>query len=371
VGNAGSQNDYLYRNHGGLWFTRTVIPDGLSTLGASWGDYDNDGYLDLIVAHYPNQAPTLYHNSGPPDFNLVPMDTSGVSHTVGNWVGTAWGDYDNDGNLDLFVANDGGTSALWHNDGPPGYGFTRVTTGVVATDVANYFGAVWGDYDRDGQLDLLGLDRLGGKNHLYHNDGNANHWLTVRCEGAATGTNRSAIGAKVRVFATIGGQPTVQLREVTSQTGYNSGNLDQHFGLGGAAQADSVRIDWPSGARDEWAFLDGDRFVVLAEGAGTVGVGESGPGAGVSGLALGAPAPNPTRGGTVLRFSLPRAGHARLVLLDSAGRRVATLVDRDLGAGPHAIAFAPVAGLAKGVYFARLEAGGAVRAQKLVLLGGR
>jgi len=282
-------------------------------------------------------------------------------------VGTAWGDYDNDGYLDLFVANDGAPSALWHNNGPPGYGFTRVTTGAVAADVGAYFGAVWGDYDRDGQLDLLALDHTGAKNHLYHNDGNANHWLTVRCVGATP--NTSAVGAKVRVYATILGQPVAQYREVTSQTGYNSGNLDQHFGLGDAAAVDSVRIDWPAGASDGWAALPADQFTKLAQGQGTVGVGGSGPGTGLSRLSLETPAPNPSRNAVALRIALASPGRARLEVFDLAGRRVATVVDRVLGAGAHTFAFSPpAASSATGVYFCRLTALGSTVARKFVVV---
>src|SRR5262249_34910189 len=159
-----------------------------------WGDYDNDGNLDLVATHFSGQTSTLYHNQGPPTFALSPV-SGPISTLAGSWVGSAWGDYDNDGSLDLFVAEDGGPGALYHNDGPPNYTFPRVTTGPVVTDPGNAFGAVWGDYDRDGQLDLLVTDRLSNGNRLYHNEGNPNHWITVRCLGRES--NGAAIGARV------------------------------------------------------------------------------------------------------------------------------------------------------------------------------
>src|SRR6266849_1095759 len=110
VGNAGTQNDLLYINNGNLRFTKVQLADGKSTLGASWGDYDNDGYPDLVVANYSGGGNILYHNSGPPSYSLVPVTGGPVSGAAGNCVGTAWGDFDNDGNLDLFIANDGGNS---------------------------------------------------------------------------------------------------------------------------------------------------------------------------------------------------------------------------------------------------------------------
>ncbi len=352
VGNAGGQNDYVYRNQGGGFFTRAVLADGLSTLGGSFGDYDNDGHLDLVVAHYQGQTNTLYHNAGAPSFTLTPV-ASAVSSAAGSWVGTAWGDYDNDGALDLFVAQDGGSSALFRNGGPPGYALTRILTGPVATDAGNAFGAAWGDYDRDGQLDLFVTDRLANGNRLYHNQGNANHWLTVRCAGTAS--NRTGIGARVRVDATIGGVTRRQLREVTSQTGYNSGNLDQHFGLGDAAVADSVVIEWPSGRRDTWASMSVDTLVVLTEGTGVIAVEPQGAGV-VRRLRLAAPAPNPCDGELTLSFELPRASRARIELFDLSGRQIATVADRWLAAGTHR-ARVEVPAVAAGVYFVRVSAG--------------
>jgi hypothetical protein len=88
----------------------------------------------------------------------------------------------------------------------------------------------------------------------------------------------------------------------------------------------------------------------------------------VSGLLLAAPAPNPLRGSALLRFTLPTASRARLQVFDPAGRRVTTLVDRDLAAGPHAFAFAPAAGMAPGVYLLRLDTALAAASCKLVVL---
>jgi hypothetical protein len=105
----------------------------------------------------------------------------------------------------------------------------------------------------DGFLDLLvtkwWLDfdaGIPGKNLLYHNLGNSNAWLKVRCVGTAS--NRSAIGAKVRARATIGNKTFWQMREVTPGDGLNGNSLEVHFGLGDAAVVDTLRIEWPSGA---------------------------------------------------------------------------------------------------------------------------
>jgi hypothetical protein len=263
VGNAGTQNDALYINNGNLQFTKITVADGKATLGGSWGDYDNDGNLDFVACNYTGQTNILYHNSGPPSYQLIPVGGSSVSLDAGNYVGSAWGDYDNDGHLDLFIANDGGQSLLLHNDGPPNYTFTKITGADPVTNVGNSFGAGWADYDGDGQLDLFVANRLNQKDFLYHNGGDSNHWVEFNC--TATATSKSAIGAKVRLKATVNGAPEWQLREVPAQTGYNSQNLTLHFGLGDASTIDSLRVEWPSGADELFAGVAANRHYYIAE----------------------------------------------------------------------------------------------------------
>ena len=163
----------------------------------------------------------------------------------------AWGDYDNDGFLDLFVTTLGVGGApqvnyLYHNNGNGS--FTRILTGSPVGDIGRSVSCAWGDYDNDGFLDLV-VARGGvfdaENNSLYHNNGNSNNWLKVRCVG--TVSNRSAIGAKVRVKATIAGKTVWQLREINPWDA-----LEAHFGLGNATNVDVLRIEWPSGTVQEF-----------------------------------------------------------------------------------------------------------------------
>jgi hypothetical protein len=233
----------LYHNEGGGNFTRIQTnvlaadqwPVGGQGNAAALGDYDNDGLLDVFIAagSTPNR---LYHNEGAGGFTKV---TSGpmLAHAAGatSW-GCAWGDYDNDGYLDLFVSNSNGSNQLFHNNGDGT--FIEIISGVPVREGGpgiTHLAPSWVDYDNDGALDLFvaggGTDQgTPVKNLLYHNNGNTNAWLKVNCIG--TVSNRAAIGAKVRVRATIRGKTVWQVREVNEGGGHCSLPPVVHFGLG-------------------------------------------------------------------------------------------------------------------------------------------
>jgi hypothetical protein len=355
IGNAGNQNDALWTNQGGLTWTRTTLADGRQTLGGSWGDYDDDGHLDFFAANLLNQASILWHNAGPPTYALSPVAAGAMTTELASSVGSAWGDVDNDGDLDLYVARDGQVAALYLNDGPPAYTFTRKNSGVEVTTVSNGFGCGMVDVDNDGRLDLFVANRTNQSDLLYHNEGDVNHWLALHLVGTAS--NRSAIGARVRVKATIAGIPRWMTQEVQAQSGYNCQVVDLHFGLGDATVADSVVVRWPSGAVDELPGVQGDDRRVIVEGVGVVGV--PAPAANALSLRVGP-------GGRVV-FALPRAGRATVRLYDVRGRLVSTLADGTFEAGEHTLrATAPMP--ARGLYFCRLEALGQAASHKYIVL---
>jgi hypothetical protein len=263
----------LYHNNGNGTFTpatNSVTTDlwPAGAQGAAWGDYDNDGLLDLFVSDNGGTRNHLYHNNGYGSFTNV---TSGpmLSPTPGGFsTGCAWGDYDNDGYLDLFVANTGGQNQLFHNNGDGT--FTEITSGdpVIDGNTNRFCNSVsWADYDNDGFLDLFvtsGTQPTGlGTNLFYHNNGNANAWLEVKLVG--TVSNRSAIGAKVRIHATIGGKTFWQLREINTGGGWNIVPLTAHFGLGDATNVDRLRIEWPSGLVQEIPNVAARQILTITE----------------------------------------------------------------------------------------------------------
>ncbi len=267
VANENNENNFLYHNNGDGTFTKVIsgpiVTDGGKSQGGSWGDYDNDGDLDLFVTNADNQTNFLYRNLGNGSFEMM---TAGILVSdPGDWHGSAWGDYDNDGKLDLFVADLGANNALYHNEGNGN--FTKIAGESLVTDGGNSRSCAWGDYNRDGFLDMFVANEDRENNFLYRNNGNGNHWINIKCAG--TTSNKSAIGAKVRVKATIQGKPIWQMQEISGQTGYFSQNsLNAEFGLGDATIIDSIKVEWPNRNRTVQVLtnINADQFLAIIEG---------------------------------------------------------------------------------------------------------
>jgi hypothetical protein len=264
---------FLFRNNGDGTFSRVNAEPFQSDTGnaivADWGDYDNDGHLDLAVSRLgPN---LLYHNTGNGTFTKItngPIVTDSQASEICQWV-----DYDNDGFLDLFVANSSGQNeSLYHNNGDGT--FEKVTTGSIVNDGGNSAGCAWGDYDNDGFLDLFVPNWQGSRpNFLYHNDGNTNAWLKIRCVGTAS--NRDGVGAKVRVRCFFRGAERWQLREISGGIGFGQTPY-ANFGLADATNAPLVRIEWPSRLVEELSHVAVKQSLTLTEpGAGLVPASQS------------------------------------------------------------------------------------------------
>ncbi len=329
----------LYHNEGGGTFSKVTsgppVTDTSFCNGASWGDMDNDGDLDLFVATgvlgmYPD---LLYRNDGDGTFTKV-TDSPVVRDPT--WSGGgAWADWDNDADLDLFVGGYDGHNRMYENDGTGT--FTSVDTGVVVADGNYIMGSAWADYDRDGDLDLFTARNnfYGGASRLFRNDGNGNSWLGVTCIG--TVSNRGGVGARVRVRSDVRGQSVSQIREVTTQSGGgNSGESEPiaSFGLGDASIVDSLVVLWPSGLTDILTDVAVNRYLAVTEGQTAI----TEPG-------YGTPSAN-SRAASVASGSLRLAGPGRL--LDAAGREVMPLArgENDVRQLPPGVYFAHQTGAA-------------------------
>jgi hypothetical protein len=275
VANSFGQTNFLFHNADEGTFSRVTdappVTEAGTWIGPAWADYDNDGHMDLFVANGGRQNDALYHNNG--DGTFTPIVDDPVVTSGGASEGGAWGDFDNDGYLDLFVSNNWGEpDFLFHNerDGT----FSQIYEGEVVNDTSNGLGCAWADFDNDGFLDLFVSNgpedpaAPGEHNFLYRNDakanGNTNGWLLVRLIGTAS--NRSAIGANFRVRATIWGKEVRQMREISGGSGQCSQNdLRVHFGLGDAAHVDLLRIEWPSGTVQELKNVTAKQILTITE----------------------------------------------------------------------------------------------------------
>jgi len=267
----------LYHNDGDGNFTKVSTGSIATNAGYSgacaWGDYDNDGFLDLFVANIGGLKNFLYHNNSDGTFtritNGIVANDPGIGNANGGSQGCAWGDYDNDGFLDLFVTNEGDPSIaptvvnfLYHNNGDGT--FAKITTGSAVNEYSDSWGCSWVDYDNDGFLDLSASRGDGRGNYLYRNNGNSNSWLKVNLVG--TTSNRSAIGAKVRLNASIGGVSRWQSRQITGGSGWTGHNeLRADFGLGDATNVGTVRIEWPSGTVQEFPNVAAKQILTITE----------------------------------------------------------------------------------------------------------
>lgn len=339
----------LFRNNGDGTFTDVAANAGVHrtafTKGASWGDYDNDGFSDLYVSNYGGEN-FLYHNQGNGSFNEVARKLN-VQQPLMSFP-TWWFDYDNDGWLDLFVASfvpsvaevargylnlppQAETMKLYRNNQRGG--FEDVTRQVGLNRVVPTMGANFGDLDNDGWLDFyLGTgapsytalmpnfmfrNREGkrfvdvtaatetghlqkghgvafgdldndGDQDLYVNIGgfipgdsynkalfqnpqhnNGNQWLALRLIGEQS--NRAAIGAKIKVtLVAAKGTKAIRYREVSSGGSFGASSLVQHFGLGRAMKIEAVEITWPSQQKQTFRNVVANQLLTLQENQATL-----------------------------------------------------------------------------------------------------
>lgn len=431
---------WLWKNEGGTHFTNVAAQMKVNVasewLGMAWADADNDGDQDFFIAGAAN-GDALFRNDGDKFVNIA-----GATKTVGLGLGSSrsgsWGDYNNDGRLDLYVCDNEQDNRLHRNDGnnvawpdvaKELHVCNRDLSGLVKDRTAT---AVWGDIDNDGDLDLMavsmyGLYNASSENRLYRNDGaagfveigfgsefpdqgqthyagamgdmdndgdlelyvqvgpslistamggsmdllfenligNKNNWLEFRLTGVKS--NRSAIGARIRC---VSHNHPLQIREVHSGNGYNSMDpLTQHFGFGRDAVVDSVIIHWPCGTVDRFLDVAVNQILDITEGSAT-GVASSVvmP----ETMSLQGNYPNPFNAQTTIHFTLPRLATVSLKVLDILGREVRTLVENRLLSGHQQVrwdgcdnAHCPVA---SGMYLCQLTVQGTTQTRQMTLL---
>lgn len=244
-----------------------------SGMGTNFGDFDNDGYLDIVITNFQDQTNSLYHNAQSGFFTESSF-TKGIGEKSLPYL--AWGvdfvDFNNDGWLDVFIANGhlddniaeidpigryAQPNQLFLNN--CGVNFSElVDTAIAMRKVSR--GAAFGDIDNDGDIDIVVSNLKDSPTVLRNDGGNTGRWLTVKLIG--THCNRDAIGARV----TVGSGDLTQIREVKSGSGYLSQNdLRLHFGLGDAMLVDTLRVRWLCGKVQTLQDIAANQVIVISE----------------------------------------------------------------------------------------------------------
>ena len=277
---------FLFRNQHDSTFLETAELAGVAynqfgmTMAAmciSLGDYNNDGFLDLYISDFQGNSDHLWRNEGR-GFFLEVSDAAGITIPTRNVLSFGGGffDYDNDGWLDLFIANGHvypeieqvsattkykQQNTVFHNLRNGKFADVLAAVGILDLPARAGRGAAFLDFDNDGFVDVI-VANNGDPPTLLRNSGNSgNHFINFKLTG--TKSNRDAMGARIRVVA--GG--ISQIREIAGGGSYLSqSELRANFGLGGATSAGFVEIYWPSGAKQVFKDVAADRFWLAVEG---------------------------------------------------------------------------------------------------------
>lgn len=277
--------NFLFQNDGKGKFLEVALISGVcyndmgkeeAGMGTDFGDYNNDGKLDITVSNYQTETNTLYHNHDSSFFidNTIPSGIAEITHGYLGW-GIKFFDYDNDGFQDIFVANGhlmDNISVLEKHVSYPQKNllFRNLADGTFENVISDNDGlslkkvsrgAAIGDYDNDGDLDILVTNCNQRADLLQNVVGNRNNWIQIQLDGLKS--NRSGFGAKIKVVT----GHLVQYREVNSGGSYLSfHDIRAHFGVGKAELIEMLEVRWPSGQIDKKTELDVNQRYLVIEG---------------------------------------------------------------------------------------------------------
>jgi enediyne biosynthesis protein E4 len=277
----------LYHNNHDGTFSEVGVAAGcafnedgvaMAGMGVAVGDYDGDGWFDIVRTNFSDQITTIYRNLGDGTFYDAALQAGAGVNTKYLGFGVGFLDFDNDGWQDIFIANGhvypqiegrklhvsyAQRKIVYRNLRNGRFAEVSQKAGAAILEPQVSRGCAFGDFDNDGNVDVL-VNNLDGAPSLLRNEGGSrNNWLILKCSG--TRSNRSAIGTRVRVVA---GERS-QIAEVMSGSSYYSQNdLRLHFGLGQAKRVDRIEVRWPAGGQETFSDIAVDQILHIREGEG-------------------------------------------------------------------------------------------------------
>ncbi len=375
---------YINDGEGNLTYYQGGIGDYPSGghYGSVWVDFDNDGDMDMFNAKCGGEPARredeLHENDGFGNFTEI-ADAAGLLDPMQTWS-SAWGDYDNDGDMDVFVGNstDPFAHKLMTNNGDGTFTNISATSGVQNLEATGIENCTY-DFNNDGFIDIASngniflnngdltfslynnvlpsnngcfgdlnndgfVDSFTGST-LFINDANDNNYLTINTVGVES--NRNGIGARITVTSDLGSQ----IREVRSGEGFRlMSTLNTHFGLGQDDEITSITVQWPSGIVDTLDNVSVNQTIVIVEGSTILNVNDQDP----LSIVL---SPNPVRDVLTVSGTQVVAG-AQYEIFDLQGKIVAQgmLQNGSVNVGQ----------LAQGAYVLRLTQNGGARSQRFI-----
>jgi predicted nucleotidyltransferase len=288
VANDATPNQLWINRHDGTFADEGVLsgaalnvagnPEG--SMGIASGDFDADGDEDLFVTNIIGETFVLYVNDGKGNFDDARV-RAGLARPTAAFTGfgTDWFDYDNDGWLDLFIAN-GAVNIIESERGQPApyrmrnqlfrningrFEETSAAAGPALARAEISRGAAFGDVDNDGDVDVLVTTNNGPVRLLLNGSAARNHWLQIRLRRDSG--ERFGMGARVGIERA--GKPTLWRRVKTDGSYLSASDIRVHVGLGASTRVDAVVVEWPDGVRERWKDVAADRMVTLQRGSGS------------------------------------------------------------------------------------------------------
>ncbi|MBN8584678.1 MAG: VCBS repeat-containing protein [Ignavibacteria bacterium] len=355
----------LLKNNGNGTFSNVSQQSGtfleLDAMGLSITDFDNNGYFDIYVSN-GEEGNAFLKNNGNGTFTEV-AGTYNMSVNRICW-GNNFFDYDNDGDDDLYIAVSGGPidryNVLFRNNGNST--FTQLTNIGLVNDNFQSYGSAAGDVNNDGYIDMVSMN-TGDPVSLMKSSGGSNKWVKIKLQG--TYSNREGIGALMEVYRGI----NKYKRYVTCGQSYCSQNsMVQTMGAGNSSVIDSIRVLWPSGIMQTVHNIPVNNVTTITE-AGVIGINGNNTILPAE-FSLSQNYPNPFNPSTIIEYSVTKSTNVSIKLYNILGIEVKELVNEYKTAGNYRydINEKVTSGLSSGIYYYKMRAGEFSDTKKMILI---